>query len=60
MKITTIRSHTRRVPDPAKPDAFYEMLAELALCDEQTLSRGLMRELSGITREELEDIEGRR
>ena len=60
MKITHFNGYDRRVPKPTRPDAFYEMLAELALCDEQTLSRGLMRDLSGISREELEQIAERR
>jgi hypothetical protein len=60
MKITHVRSHPRRAPKPARDDAFYDMLAKLAGADEQDLARELDRELSGISREELEQIAGRR
>lgn len=55
-----VSPHTRRAPKPVRDDAVYDMLAKLAGADEQDLARELDRELSGISREELEQIMERR
>ena len=59
MKTVRVISHTRNKPE--RPLAFYQMLDKLqGRASEAELASELDRELSGITREELEQIAGRR
>ena len=59
MKLVHVRDYTRNKPE--RPLAFYQMLDKLqGKASEAELARELDRELSGISRDELEQIAGRR